>query len=193
MAIRRQIGLRDFHVCPLTSDIVGQDPVYESPVRIPGIISATMSVERTNDSYYSDDTVEESFSSFNQITLEVEVSNLSIAERKLLLGVQGANGGVFSNKDDASQEVGIMFRSRKTNGKFRYISLMKGKFVEPDENYGTEADSITAQTMTMTFTGIPLQSNGNYRLVVDEDEADVNADYIRDFFNEMRFEEPPVQ
>lgn len=190
MAIRRQIGLRDFHVCPLTDDPTGGQPTYDNPVKIPGIISANMTVERTNDSYYSDDGVEESFSSFSQITLEVEVSNLSLDERKLLLGVNTQNGGAISNKDDASKEVGIMFRSRRTNGQFRYVSLLKGKFIEPDENYGTEADSITAQTMTMTFTGVPLQSTGNYKLVVDEGEAGIPQDYLKDFFNEMRYELP---
>ena len=86
MATKRQVGLKDFHVCKLVSDTPGVGATYEAPVRIPGIISATMSTERATENYYSDDMVEETFSSFNSITLEVEVSNLSQAERALLLG-----------------------------------------------------------------------------------------------------------
>ena len=92
MAIKRQIGIRDFHVAVLNegTDVVGGTPTYEAPVLIPGIITATASTERTSDSFYSDDSVEDTYSSFNQITVELEVSNLSIEERALLLG-QKAN------------------------------------------------------------------------------------------------------
>ena len=83
MATKRQVGLKDFHVCKLVSDTPGVGASYESPVRIPGIISATMSTERSTENYYSDDMVEETFSSFNSIQLEVEISNLSQEERAL--------------------------------------------------------------------------------------------------------------
>lgn len=195
MATRRQIGLRDFHVCELTQDD-NRGVNYELPTKLPGIISATMSVERSNDSYYSDDIAEETFSSVANITLEVEVSNLSPKERGLLLGQSFSNGGALSGKDDAPKEFGVMFRSKKTNGKFRYVSLFKGKFTEPEENYATEADSITAQTMTLTFTAIPLINNGTYKMIVDEDGEDVGqiaggADvYFQQFFQEMRYELP---
>ena len=195
MATKRQIGLRDFHVAPLVQDTTGTIE-YGSPIKIPGIISATMSTERSSESYYSDDVAEDTFSSFSKLTLEVEVSNLSVEERNLLLGQTTKCGGVMSNKDDTAQEVGVMFRSKKTNGKFRYVALFKGKFVEPDESYASESDSLDAKTMTMTFTALPLANNGNYKLIVDEDGKDVEkiaggADkYFKDFFKEMKYTLP---
>lgn len=195
MATKRQIGLRDFHVAPLIQD--DESGVeYGTVTKIPGIISATMSTERSSESYYSDDVAEDTFSSFSKLTLEVEVSNLSDEERNLLLGQTIQCGGVMSNKDDVAQEVGIMFRSKKTNGKFRYVSLFKGKFVEPDESYASESDSLEAKTMTMTFTALPLSCNGNYKMIVDEDGKNVEtinggaSKYFKDFFNEMKYELP---
>ena len=190
MATKRQVGLKDFHVCKLVSDTPGVGATYEAPVRIPGIISATMSTERATENYYSDDMVEETFSSFNSITLEVEVSNLSQAERALLLGQTVVKGVSAAATDDTASEVGIMFRSKRTNGIYRYVALTKGKFVEPSESFATESDSLSPQTMTLTFTGIPLQCNYIYKITADEGEEELPEGYIDNFFEEMRWELP---
>lgn len=190
MATKRQVGLKDFHVCKITSDTPGAGAEYESPVRIPGIISATMSTERSTENYYSDDIVEETFSSFNSISLEVEISNLSQSERALLLGQTVSKGVSAASADDTAEEVGIMFRSKRTNGQYRYVALTRGKFVEPSESFATESDSVSPQTMTLTFTGIPLQCNGIYKITADEGESDLPSDYLNTFFDEMKWELP---
>ena len=190
MATKRQVGLKDFHVCKILTDVAGVGATYDTPVRIPGIISATMSTERSTESYYSDDIVEETFSSFNSISLEVEVSNLSQSERALLLG-QTVNKGVSAaSADDTASEVGIMFRSKRTNGQYRYVALTRGKFVEPSESFATESDSLSPQTMTLTFTGIPLQCNGIYKITADEGESDLPSNYLKNFFTEMKWQLP---
>lgn len=190
MATKRQVGLKDFHVCKILTDEVGSGATYDTPVRIPGIISATMSTERSTESYYSDDIVEETFSSFNSISLEVEISNLSQSERALLLGQKVTKGVSAASADDTAKEVGIMFRSKRTNGQYRYVALTRGKFVEPSESFATESDSLSPQTMTLTFTGIPLQCNGIYKITADEGETDLPVDYLKNFFNEMKWQLP---
>lgn len=190
MATKRQVGLKDFHVCKILTDVAGVGATYDTPVRIPGIISATMSTERSTESYYSDDIVEETFSSFNSISLEVEVSNLSQSERALLLGQKVKKGVSAASADDTASEVGIMFRSKRTNGQYRYVALTRGKFVEPSESFATESDSLSPQTMTLTFTGIPLQCNGVYKITADEGEAELPQDYLKNFFNEMKWQLP---
>ena len=187
MATKRQVGLKDFHVCKITSDTPGEGAVYESPVRIPGIISATMSTERSTENYYSDDIVEETFSSFNSISLEVEISNLSQSERALLLGQTVTKGVSAASANDTAEEVGIMFRSKRTDGKYRYVALTRGKFVEPSESFATESDSVSPQTMTLTFTGIPLQCNGIYKITADEGERELPPDYEKNFINVMKW------
>lgn len=190
MATKRQVGLKDFHVCKILTDVVGSGATYDTPVRIPGIISATMSTERSTESYYSDDIVEETFSSFNSISLEVEISNLSQSERALLLGQTVKKGVSAASADDTAKEVGIMFRSKRTNGQYRYVALTRGKFVEPSESFATESDSLSPQTMTLTFTGIPLQCNGIYKITADEGETDLPSNYLKNFFTEMKWQLP---
>ena len=187
MATKRQVGLKDFHVCKILTDEVGSGATYDTPVRIPGIISATMSTERSTENYYSDDIVEETFSSFNSISLEVEISNLSQSERALLLGQTVTKGVSAASANDTAEEVGIMFRSKRTDGKYRYVALTRGKFVEPSESFATESDSVSPQTMTLTFTGIPLQCNGIYKITADEGERDLPSDYLKNFFQEMKW------
>ena len=189
MAIKRQIGLRDFHVAPIETD-TSSETNYGDIVKIPGIISANISIERGTETYSSDDTIEEVISSLSSITVEVEVSNLSASERSLLLGQKVNKGAVASNVDDIAGEVAIMFRSQKTNGHYRYICLPKGKFSEPAESYATKTDSTTAQTLTMTFTGMQLNSNGNYKISVDSDEPGVDSSFVSSFFEQVKTDVP---
>ena len=44
--------------------------------------------------------------------------------------------------------------------------------------------------MTLTFTGIPLQCNGIYKITADEGESDLPADYLKTFFQAMKWELP---
>ena len=80
MAYKRQISLKDLHVGKLTpgTDVVGGTPAYTNITSIKGAISASSSVNQSEESYYSDDAVEEVHVAVNSMTFEVEISNLSI-------------------------------------------------------------------------------------------------------------------
>lgn len=192
MAIRRQIGLKDFIVAPVETDVSGGETTHGEVVKIPGIISANITIERGADKLYSDDTTEDVIDYLSSITVEVEVANLSIKEREVLLGQKVVKGAAAGNIDDVANEVGIAFRSKKTNGKYRYVSIPKGKFSEPSESYSTATDGVTAQTITMTFTGMPLASNGNYKITVDEDSEDVDSTYVEKFLEKIQTKLPDV-
>ena len=170
MAYKRQISLKDLHVAVLTegSDIKGGTPVYDSPKKINGAISASSSVNQSEEAYYSDDSVEEVHVAVNSMTFEVEISNLSIEERALLLGQKTVGAMAAGNKDDVAPEVWVGFRSKRTDGSYRYVSLPKCKFSVPAEAYATEAESATAQTITLTCNALPLLSNGNYKITLDD-------------------------
>lgn len=170
MAYKRQISLKDLHVAVLTegSDIEGGTPKYSSPKKINGAISASSSVNQSEEAYYSDDSVEEVHVAVNSMTFEVEISNLSIEERALLLGQKTVGAMAAGNKDDVAPEVWVGFRSKRTDGSYRYVSLPKCKFSVPAEAYATEAESATAQTITLTCNALPLLSNGNYKITLDD-------------------------
>lgn len=170
MAYKRQISLKDLHVGKLTpgTDVVGGTPAYTNITKIKGAISASSSVNQSEESYYSDDSVEEVHVAVNSMTFEVEISNLSIEERALLLGQRTDGGMAAGNKDDIAPEVWVGFRSKRTDGTYRYVSLPKCKFSVPAEAYATEAESTTAQTITLTCNALPLICNGNYKITLDE-------------------------
>ena len=109
---------------------------------------------------------------------------------KFGLGQTVTKGVSAASANDTAKEVGIMFRSKRTDGKYRYVALTRGKFVEPSESFATESDSVSPQTMTLTFTGIPLQCNGIYKITADEGESGLPSDYLKNFFQEMKWKLP---
>lgn len=182
----RQIGLRDLHVAIITEDTV-QNIAYEKPSKLERSITAKITPSTSSEKLYSDDSLEEVINSFDSIDVEFEINQLSLESRKLLQGSKLSNGVLVENKDDQAVDVAIAFRSKKSDGTFRYVWLLSGKFELNEDNFETIADKITAQSSTLKGTFKPREHDGNYRIIADEVKGGGsgvgNADIISKWFD----------
>ncbi|GKX65648.1 major tail protein [Inconstantimicrobium mannanitabidum] len=166
----RQIGLKDFSIAVLkTDDISGV--TYDAVKKLERSVSAKITPKTDSSPQYSDDSLEEVINSFSSVDVEIELNQLSLASRAILLGKTLINGVMVENKDDVttSPYVALIFKSKKSNGAYRYVCLYKGKFELAEEDYETTADKIKAQTAKLKGTFMPRQFDGNWRLIGDSD------------------------
>lgn len=164
----RQVGLRDLHVAILTADETATI-TYEKPVLLERSISAKITPSTSSDSIYSDDSLEEIIGTFSSIDVEFEVNTLSLESRKLLQGAKLTKGALVENKDDIAPDVAIGFRSKKSNGQFRYVWLLSGKFQITEDEYATVAEKPDPKTATIKGTFKPRNHDGNFRIIADSD------------------------
>lgn len=177
----RQIGLRDIHIATVTSD-GSTETIYSIPVKLERAISAKISPKSNSDNIYSDDSVEDVITAFEGVDVEIEINQLSLESRAKLQGSKVVKGVLIENKNDIAPTIALGFKSKKNNGKYRFVWLLKGKFELATDEYDTEADKPKVQSAKLKGKFYPREFDGNYRFIADEDMLGVDAAIISSWF-----------
>lgn len=98
---------------------------------------------------------------------------------------------LIENKDDIPPTIALGFKSKKTNGKFRYVWLLKGKFELSSDEYDTEAEKPNPKSAKLSGKFYARDFDGNYRFIVDEDGTGVDASIVSGWFTEVP-DEPEI-
>lgn len=180
----RQIGLKDIHIAMLKTDD-NEATTYDAPIKLERAISAKLSPKSNSDNIYSDDAVEDIITAFEGLDVEIEVNQLSLESRAKLQGAKVAKGVLIENKDDIAPTIALGFKSKKNNGKYRYVWLLKGKFELATDEYDTEAEKPKAQSAKLKGKFYPREADGNYRFIADEDMEEVDKSIISGWFTHV--------
>lgn len=184
----RQIGLRDIHIAVLKSDD-NTGVTYDPPIKLERAISAKISPKSNSENIYSDDSVEDVITAFDGVDVEIEVNQLSLTSRAELQGAKVVKGVLVENKDDIPPTIALGFKSKKNNGKYRFVWLLKGKFELAADEYDTEAEKPKAQSAKLKGKFYSRESDGNYRFIADEDQQEIEQSIITSWFTAVP-EEP---
>lgn len=174
------IGLTNLVYAIMVDDVppttVGGDDgytTYDSSVRILGAITANFSPNASNDTLFADDGPYETASTLGAMSLELNVADLPPENRAELLGAKYENGILIHTSEDIPPYVAVGMSVKKSNGADRYIWYLKGKFTAPDDNNQTKADSINWNTPTITGNFLKRDSDNQWRVSIDTDDANV--------------------
>lgn len=177
----RQIGLKDIHIAILSKDD-NTSTTYSIPEKLERAVSAKLSPKSNSENIYSDDSVEDIITAFEGIDVEIEVNQLSLISRAKLQGAKVVKGVLVENKDDIAPTIALGFKSKKNNGKYRYVWLLKGKFELASDEYDTEAEKPKAQSAKLKGNFFSRDFDGNYRFICDEDEEGTDSTIISGWF-----------
>lgn len=180
----RQIGLENLTVALVQED-TETGIKYATPIKLERSIKAKISPKTSSEKLYSDDSVEEILNNFDSCDVEIELNQLQLASRALIQGAKIVNGLLVENKDDIAPELALGFRSKKSNGKYRYVWLLKGKFEITEDEYETIGEKPTAQSNSLSGSFYGRNSDGNWRIMEDEDAENVNPERIANWFKSV--------
>lgn len=174
-----------------TEDTVDQAPTYGDVTKAPGVMSININPNGTLETLFADDGPMESASTLGRIEVEIQKNELTSQNKADLLGhAIDANGAVVFGDSDIPPYVAIGFRTLKSNGKYRYVWLYKGKFTEPEDNNETKGDSINFQSDTISgqFTKLNFgytingQLRRPWKYELDGDNDGVKEEIISSWF-----------
>ena len=184
-----RVGLKDVHYALVTSDD-STGIVYATPVAFAGAMTAKITSQNDQATQYDDDGPSEVAFSRGNVTLELKMRDLDVDTQAVLMGHTVTNGVQIENSSDVPPYVAIGFRSLKANGKYRYVWLLKGQFVEPDDEFETKGEKIAFHNATLKATFVKTAYNGNVEAKTDEDMTGFVAATATGWFTSVVYKAP---
>ena len=171
---RPKISVDKLYYCDVLSD-TELGTTYGSPVWLQGVNQISYNPNTQTASWDADGGTYESYSADGEVQTTITIADLNPAQYAHLLGTKYVNGVIQEGGTDNPPEVAIGFRSEKTNGEYRFIWILKGKFSKQQEDYQTKGSAgITYQPRTIMHTALKRASDGMTRHWLDSDDADVS-------------------
>lgn len=180
-----------------TEDTAAAEPTYDAVKSAPGVMSININPNGSIETLFADDGAMETAATTGKIEVEIQKNALTSENKADFLGhAVDANGGVVYGDSDTPPWVAIGFRTLKSNGKYRFVWLYKGKFAEPEDSNETKGDGINFQTDTIKGNFAKIQkpievaegkSVRPWKYEIDEDHSEANAAVVKKWFDKPVF------
>jgi len=163
------IGVKNLHYAVLkTDDSTGA--TYDTPAAIKGVRTIDVKPASGVNTLYGDDAPYDVADYLGDIEVTIDTAQMSLTDIGVILTV---DKGIMDYKStDTPPYVAILFESVKSNGRKRFVKLLKGKFSEPEENYQTKETSIKWNTAKIVGHFVVREFDQAWKRVADEDAAD---------------------
>lgn len=189
MAKVGQIGLSELRLAKRNEE---GTVVPDSTIKVDGLVTAEVEIDMYNESFYSDDVVADVFTGFSSGTVTVELLGLSLEEYAMITGHEVVKGVVVDNVNTLAPVLTMSFKSQKSNGKYRLVSIPQVKATVKGESFQTKEDGVEIANVEVEFNIIPLD-NGVWRVRCDEDATAVDTSFAKSFLTTFPVDVPSVE
>ncbi|WP_026478166.1 major tail protein [Alkaliphilus transvaalensis] len=162
-----QVGLKDLHFAVLEED-TREGVLYGEIKPLAGAMNATINPTVNTQELYADDQLWESVSALGKIDVEVETADIPLSVRGKLTGSEVKDGVLIEKATDKPPHVALGFKSQKSDGKYRYVWLLKGVAQPMAEDYSTKKDNVEHKTPRLKFVFMPRAYDGEWKRTADE-------------------------
>lgn len=176
------IGLRNLVYAKMLDD-TATGATYEAPKAIAGAIAANFNPNASNATLFADDGPYDTASTVGDMALELNVADLPLEVQADLFGHTISGGKLSRKAGDVPPWVAVGYKTLKSNGKYRYTWLNKGKFSPPEQNNETKGDSVSFQTPTTTGNFVKREWDDEWQNQIDEDHIDFVQSQADNWFN----------
>lgn len=153
---KSRVGLDSLYIALISQDesagYAAGTPEYLAPAA-----EATASPTVNEETQYADDKPFDTLSAEAETPVEITVTNLPAEMVAYLCGdtFDAATGRVFDTADPTlAPYFALGFRSKKSNGSYRYYWYLKGRFTKPSEEFATQGETPDPKTAQVTFTAL---------------------------------------
>lgn len=170
MASKNKIiyGISNAHVWPITSTSEAGVPTYGDIINMPGATAISLDSEGGSDPFYADDSIYYTVVSNNGYSGSITVADLPEDFLTTVMGeTVDANGARIENADVAPKEFAIAFEFKGDAAKRRHV-FYRCTATRPSVSSSTKEDSVTPNTMELSFTATPRLDTADVKASAEE-------------------------
>lgn len=147
-------GIDNLYVAKVTKDD-SEGYTCDTPVRLSYVAEVAKSTDSASEAHYYDNKamIVVNSESADKITLTIAPPALEMLS-KIIGKSFDAELGMMVDSERNNDYYAIMYRSKGTDGQYRYVSRLKGTFNIPEDDNQTENDGTDTTNTSIEFTGI---------------------------------------
>lgn len=147
-------GVDSLYIARVTQDDLNgyatEAPIYLSPVA-----EVSKATESANEAHYYDNKAMIVVNSESADTITITMAPPVLEKLALVTGKSfDEETGMMVDSERTNDYWALMYRTKGTDGKYRYVSRLKGTFNIPEEDNQTENDGTDATNTSIEYTGI---------------------------------------
>ena len=147
-------GVDNLYVAEVTKD---DESGYTcgTPIHLAPVAEVGKSTDSSSEAHYYDNKAMIVINSESADTISITMAPPTLEKLSMIIGKSfDATTGMMVDSPRQNKYFAIMYRTKGTDGKYRYVSRLKGQFTIPEEVSATEDDGTDANNTSIEFTGI---------------------------------------
>lgn len=129
--------------------------VCGTPIHLAPVAEIGKSTDSSSEAHYYDNKAMIVINSESADTISITMAPPELEKLAMIIGKSfDASTGMLVDSPRQNKYFAIMYRTKGTDGKYRYVSRLKGQFTIPEETSATEDDGTDANNSSVEFTGI---------------------------------------
>lgn len=171
----RIIGCKNLHIAKLTKDDA-TGATWEQPVPVKSLISISITDQKENVTFYSDDSVEEVIPTFGSKEVSIELGYLTPEIEAMISGNTYENGVYTQSANASAKEFALLFSAPLSRGGERRVCLFKGVLGRDESAYQGKSESVESSNVTLSGVFMPLQYDGTIERRVDTSDTRLDGE-----------------
>lgn len=147
-------GVDNLYVADVTQDDAN-GYACAAPIHLAPVAEIGKTTDSSSEAHYYDNKAMIVINSESADTITITMAPPELAKLAMIIGKSfDTTTGMLVDSPKQNKYFALMYRTKGTDGKYRYVSRLKGQFTIPDETSATENDGTDTNNSSVTFTGI---------------------------------------
>lgn len=126
-----------------------------TPIHLSPVAEIGKTTDSSSEAHYYDNKAMIVINSESADTISITMAPPELAKLAQIIGKSfDPTTGMMVDSPRQNKYFALMYRTKGTDGKYRYVSRLKGQFTIPEETSATENDGTDTNNTSIEFTGI---------------------------------------